>query len=333
MAPRFLFGPVKSRRLGWSLGIDLVPNKTCSFDCGFCQVGATTCLTLERREYVPTAEVIEEISAWHAAGGRADYLTLSGAGEPTLHSRFGDILRAIPAGTVGRKALLSNGSLFYLPEVRLAAKAADVVKVSFSAWDEDSFRRLNRPHPALRLSAIADGIRAFRRDYAGILWVEVFLARGINDQPDPVSRIADLVRTFSPDQVQLNTVVRSPMDSAVGAVDAEVLFERAKLFGPCEVVCTGVPVTTAGTSGRDEGKRTATLSGEGYRDRILGVVQRHPSTAEEIAQGLGLEIQVVRAELGVLRNEGRIEVEDRAGRAIWNAALIPPETRSSPVRC
>jgi wyosine [tRNA(Phe)-imidazoG37] synthetase (radical SAM superfamily) len=324
LAPRFLFGPVKSRRLGWSLGIDLVPFKTCSFDCGFCQVGATTGLTLERREYVPTAEVIAELSAWCASGGRADYLTLSGAGEPTLHSRFGDILRAVPAASGVHKALLSNGSLFYLPEVRLAAQAADVVKVSFSAWDEDSFRRLNRPHSALRLASIAEGIRTFRQEYVGTLWVEVFLARGINDQPDQVARIADLVRTFAPNQIQLNTVVRPPTDSTVGAVEADILAERAHLFEPCEVVCAGVPVETLGVPGRKEGKAAGPLSGEGCREQIFGLVQRHPSTVEEIAQGLGLDSVIVRSELELLQSAGRIEVEHRAGRAIWNAALIPP---------
>jgi wyosine [tRNA(Phe)-imidazoG37] synthetase (radical SAM superfamily) len=327
LAPRFLFGPVKSRRLGWSLGIDLVPFKTCCFDCGFCQVGATTGLTLDRQEYVPTVEVIAELLEWHAAGGHADYLTLSGAGEPTLHSRFGDILRAIPVESGVRKALLSNGSLFYLPEVRLAAQVADVVKVSFSAWDEDSFRRLNRPHSTLRLATIAEGIRAFRREYAGTLWVEVFLARGINDQPEQVARIADIVRTFAPDQVQLNTVVRPPTDSAVGAVDEEVLAARALLFKPFETVCAGVPSTAGGAAARNEGKRTVTISGVADRERIFGVVQRHPSTVEEIAQGLDLEPKNVRSELEALRCEGRIEVENRAGRAIWNAALIPPDSR------
>lgn len=312
--------------MGWSLGIDLVPFKTCSFDCGFCQVGATTELILDRREYVPTDDVIAELSAWIAAGGQADYLTLSGAGEPTLHSRFGDILRSVPGKSGIRKALLSNGSLFYLPEVREAAQAADVVKVSFSAWDEESFRRLNRPHSSLRLQAIAEGIRAFRQSYSGTLWVEVFLARGINDLPDQVSRIAELVRTFVPDQVQLNTVVRSPADSGVIAVAADVLTERAKLFEPYEVVCTGVP--TGEATGRNGGPGMAGFSGLENRERIFGLVQRHPSTVEEIAQGLGLEAKTVSVDLAILRTEGRIEVENRAGRAIWNAALIPPPGRA-----
>jgi len=300
------------------LGIDLVPFKTCSFDCGFCQVGGTTALTLDRREYVPTEAVIDELAAWFAAGGRADFLTLSGAGEPTLHSRFGDILRAVPSGRGMRTALLSNGSLFFLPEVRAAARAADVVKVSFGAWDAESFRRLNRPHPALRLEAIEAGIRQFRREFTGRLWVEVFLARGVNDAPDQVARIAEKVRAFAPDQIQLNTAVRPPTDPSIRAVDPETLAERARLFGPGEVVCAGA-APASDPAGRSAGEGDAAAGGD-LAERIMSLIQRHPSTVDEVAGGLGVTPERAVQELDRLCAAGRVLAEERAGRRLWQAA-------------
>lgn len=127
-----LFGPVPSRRFGRSLGIDLTPYKTCSFDCIFCQLGKTTVKTLERREYVPAAEVIEELDDWIKSGGEADYITLSGSGEPTLHSRFGEIIEFARGASSIPVALLTNGSTLGIPEVRAAAAKADVVKISLS---------------------------------------------------------------------------------------------------------------------------------------------------------------------------------------------------------
>ena len=146
---RHVFGPVPSRRFGRSLGVDLTPLKTCSFNCVFCQLGPTPRTTLERREYVPVQSVKNEILRWRDAGGTADYATLSGSGEPTLHSGFGEVLRFLKAELPCSAVLLTNGSLLHLPEVRAAAAEADVAKLSLSAWDDDSFRQINRPHPDL----------------------------------------------------------------------------------------------------------------------------------------------------------------------------------------
>jgi len=125
---RHLFGPVPSRRLGRSLGVDLTPFKTCTLDCIFCQLGHTTNKTLDRKEYVPVVAVEAELETWIKEGGKADYITLSGSGEPTLHTRFGEVLQFVRDQTAIPTALLSNGTLFWLPEVREAARHADIVK-------------------------------------------------------------------------------------------------------------------------------------------------------------------------------------------------------------
>ena len=227
-----LFGPVPSRRLGRSLGIDLVPLKTCSFDCVFCQAGRTTCQTLERKEYVSLREVLAELDAWLAAGGTADYVTLAGSGEPTLHSRFGEVLEAVGARCGARRALLSNGSLFHLSEVRAAAAHADLVKVSLSAWDEATFAAVNRPHTELTVEAVAAGLSAFRAEFTGTLWLEVFVVAGVNDSPDGIAGIAETARSIRPDRVHLNTVVRKPAESSARPVSAEALEAFAGMFVP-----------------------------------------------------------------------------------------------------
>ena len=180
---KHLFGPVPSRRLGRSLGVDLTPHKTCTLDCIFCQLGRTTNKTLDRREYAPVQHVESELDAWIKEGGKADRVTLAGSGEPTLHTCFGDVLQFVRDRTDIPTALLSNGTLFWQSAVREAAKRADMVKLSLSAWDQFSFEHINRPHPDLKFSRIVDGYRAFRRGFRGKLWIEVVLILGTNSAP------------------------------------------------------------------------------------------------------------------------------------------------------
>ena len=165
-----LFGPVPSRRYGLSLGVDLAAPKTCTLDCIFCQLGATPRTTLTRTDSPPMDAILAELRHWLARTEtekkeRLDFVTAAGSGEPTLHLRFGDLFRFARAEMPGRSLLLSNGSLFYLPEVRRDAALADVVKLSLHAWDQASFERISRPHPLLRFDAILDGYRAFRQSF------------------------------------------------------------------------------------------------------------------------------------------------------------------------
>ncbi|MFH1969337.1 MAG: radical SAM protein, partial [Verrucomicrobiota bacterium] len=205
---KYLFGPVPSRRFGLSLGVDLLPRKTCTLDCIFCEVGPTTHRTLTRKEYVPTEAVLKELADWFALNLKADFITVTGSGEPTLHTRFGEVLAAIRApgrvrshGRV-RSALLTNSTLLHLPEVRSCAALAEVVKVSLSAWDQASFEAITRPHADLPFDRLADGLRKFRQDFSGELWMEVFIVPGLNALRSQVEAIAALARTIRPDRVQ-----------------------------------------------------------------------------------------------------------------------------------
>ncbi|MGD8701314.1 MAG: radical SAM protein [Desulfosarcina sp.] len=283
---RHLFGPVPSRRFGRSLGIDLTPYKTCSMDCVFCQLGRTSDKTLTRKRYVPTAEVVAEIEHWLKVDGEADYLTLSGSGEPTLHAEFGNVLSML-RDTPILSALLTNGTLLQVPEVRAGARLADVVKVSLSVWDQQSFFWVNRPHPKLDFRSYYDGLKQFRHEFSGQLWLEVFLLSGINAVGKRVEAIAALARELAPDRIHLNTVVRPPAEAFAAAVSLPELEKFSGLFDPPAHIA-------AESSNRRSKASTADPS------VILAMLRRRPCTNEQIQAAFGLHINEVSKTLGQL---------------------------------
>ncbi len=300
-AYKHLFGPVPSRRLGRSLGVDIVPLKTCSFDCIFCQVGRTTELTLKRAVYVDTDEVIDELTRWLYSGDTADYITLSGSGEPTLHTEFGSLLEYVKEKSIIPAALLTNGSLLYMPEVRADALKADVVKVSLSAWDESSFRLMNRPAPELTYDRVYGGIKNFSYDFCGELWVEVFLVDGINDKPEQVKKIASEVNALNADVVHLNTVVRPPSENWAKPASQDKMKQFAELFDP-----------TAEIIGFRK-QESPSSEWTAHRDRIVGMLSRRPCTAEDIAVVSGLHPNEVAKYLAELVSSGLVRSEERGG--------------------
>ncbi len=307
---RYLFGPVPSRRLGRSLGVDLVPVKTCTFNCPFCEVGFTTAHTVDRREYVPVDAVLAEVDDWLASGGTADIITVAGSGEPTLHSRFGDILDGIGDRCDIPTALLTNSSLMHLPDVREAAAKASIVKASLSAWDQASFHRVKHAHPSLAFEAMVEGLRALRREYTGRIWMEVFLMAGVNDAPADVKKIAELARGIRPDRIQLNTVVRPPADGEAGAVPPEALQALAGLFEPeAELI--------AGFQGEPCRSATATEA------EIVNMLARRPCTAADIGASFGLPAEATEALVKRLEEAGRIVAEPRDDGVYYLAKPFP----------
>jgi wyosine [tRNA(Phe)-imidazoG37] synthetase (radical SAM superfamily) len=288
----YLFGPVPSRRFGRSLGVDLVPAKTCSFDCPFCEVGPTTVDTLERAEYVPTDAVIDEIRRWLAAGGAADVIT--------MHVGLGEIIDAIHASCDIPVVLLSNSSLMHLGAVREAAAKADIVKGSLSAWDELSFHRVNRPAAGLALDAIVAGLREFRKGFTGQLWIEVFLLRGVNDAPEDVAKIAALVESIAPDVVQLNTVVRPPAYGSAEALTRDELAHLAPLFTPpAEIIA------------RFESAPSAPSRPDVSVDQIRAMLVRRPCTLDDIAGACDIKVETATRLVEALVADGAIHPVER----------------------
>ncbi len=314
--PHRVFGPVPSRRLGHSLGIDLVPYKTCTYDCIYCQLGPTTCQTVTRTEYVPLAEVVAEMSDRLAQGVQADYITLSGSGEPTLYSRLGELVAALKAMTAVPVAVLTNGSLLSEPGVRAALAEADLVVPSLDAGDDATFQRVNRPHAAISFADMVDGLREFREGFSGQLWLEVFLLANITSTPSAVGKIAALAHRIRPHRVQLNTVARPPAESCAHAVSPASLQALAALFRPpAEVIA--------------EYARTPGSPGEAGEAEVRALLARRPCTLDDIANGLGLHRNEVLKHLGHLLRQGRITRETVGGRDYYAAARARADEESS----
>ena len=290
----YLFGPVPSRRFGLSLGIDLTPFKTCSLNCVFCQLGHTTDKTVKREEYVPMDAVLAELETWLNSGAKTDYITLSGSGEPTLHSRFGEVLQYIRQHTNIPGVLLTNASLLYLPEVRRAAAKAEIVKVSLSAWDDGSYQWINRPHPELKFSRLVEGMKTFRAQFNGQLWMEVFLIGGMNSIPADVSKIAALAREISPDRIHLNTSVRPPADDFVMAVPPQKMNALATLFDPHAEVIADF---------NSANNRNININAE----NLLTLLRRRPCTAEQMAQCFGMHLNELAKYTGQLLRNRQIQ--------------------------
>lgn len=294
--PAHVYGPVPSRRLGRSLGADIVPYKVCTYDCVYCQIGRTTDKTLDRREYVAVDEVIAGLKEKLAGAPPPDYIGVAGSGEPTLNSRIGELIRGIKRMTRVPVAVLTNGSLLSLPDVRDALMEADLVLPSLDAGDERLFRLVNRPHPGIGFDAMVDGIAEFTARFPRDVWLEVFLCAGLTGTRAEAKKLAALARRIRPARVQLNTVGRPPCEESARAVPPAGMKALASIFRPpAEVIAGAAGGPPAG------GGRAAT------DDEILELLRRRPCTARGVAAGLGLHVAEAVKRLEALAARGAAE--------------------------
>jgi wyosine [tRNA(Phe)-imidazoG37] synthetase (radical SAM superfamily) len=298
-AQRHVFGPVPSRRLGRSLGVDLVPFKTCSYDCIYCQLGHTTCRTVKRREWVPVEAVLNELKLKLTC--RPDYITLSGSGEPTLHSRLGEIIEHIRAVTDVPVAVLTNGSLLWQKSVREDLALADVVLPSLDAPDLERFELINRPHPGITFDRLLEGLQAFRREFSGQYWLEVMLLDGYTTLPPQIRQLAGLVQRIRPDKVQLNTAVRPPAEDYALAVPPRRPAEIATVFGPgAEAI--------AEYRGHE-----ISISRSGGQRAVLELLERRPCTEADLVAGLAMRPIELSKHLTVLEEAGKVVCNRHGG--------------------
>ncbi len=273
----YLFGPVPSRRLGRSLGIDLVPFKTCTFNCIYCQLGPTTNRTTERKVYIPAAEVTEELGRWLAEGGDADYLTLSGSGEPTLNSEIAQVIDFARQQTQLPLALLTNGSLLWREEVRREVRHLDLLIPSLDAATQEGLERVNRPAAELNIEQIVAGIAQAREECAGEMWLEVMLVAGINDTEEELAAIREGIDVIKPERVQMNTVVRPPAESYATALIPQQLQAAKEILGPLAEIVAPLPEDYAGDS---DHQQTA--------EDVFELLRRRPCTVNDVAAGLDI---------------------------------------------
>jgi len=304
-----VFGPVASRRLGRSLGVDPVPFKTCSFDCIYCECGCTTTKTLERAEYVPVREILEDVAEAIRRGPKPEYVTLAGSGEPTLHSGLGEIIGGIREISDARIAILTNGSLFYDPRVRRECALADLVMPNIDAGDEAHFQHINRPAAGLTLKGLVDGIERFAREFEGELWLEVFLLAGVNTTEDQLRAIVEYARRIRPHRIQLNTAVRPTAEVNALPVSDEELKRVAGMFDPpAEVIASAqIAVDTEFQAGEE---------------RLYELIKRRPCTREGLASGLGIRLVEVEKALRVLAARGLVETVLRDGREFFKGKNV-----------
>ncbi|MEK6201714.1 MAG: radical SAM protein [Desulfobulbaceae bacterium] len=306
---KYLFGPVYSRRLGHSLGIDLIPPKICSLNCVYCEVGPTTELTCERKEYVPTAEILQEIDQHLAngAGGRPiDVFTLTAMGEPTLHTGIGEIIAYLQEKTDKPVAVLTNGTLFFDPKVRAELSAADIIIPSLDAARQESFERVNQPAAAVNLEQVIEGLALFRREFHGEVWLEILLVRDMNDSLEDLLALQQAVRRIDPARIQLNTVARPPMDGRARRVTREKMEQAAAILaegyaGRVEILVDFQAIEQKEFS---QGKQLQAKLVE----EIAALLQRRPCPIEEIDTALHIQdFDLTRACVQVLVSTGRIE--------------------------
>jgi len=305
-----VFGPVPSRRLGQSLGIDPVVPKTCNWNCVYCQLGRSVPLVAERREYVPAEEIVAEVAERlkHYAG-RIDWVTFVGSGETTLHSRLGWMIRQVKALTTLPVAVITNGSLLYLPAVREELAAADAVLPTLDAGTPELYRRLNRPWPEPDFETYVQGLVDFRAMYSGHYWLEVMLVRGLNDTEEALRALAAQIARIRPDKVHLTLPERPPAEPWVQPPDAEGVMRAEAILGAvAEVV--------------HPARGTFDLSG--YDDpaaAVLAVLARHPMRESELTAALtrwGEE--AVTQTLAALQASGQVQVLERYGQRFWSLA-------------
>ncbi len=293
-----LFGPVPSRRLGISLGIDLVPYKTCSLNCVYCECGRTTNLTTMRKEWVPTQKIVDELKHYLSHNQHPEFITFSGSGEPTLHVGIGEILNFLKKQKGSfRTAVLTNGTLLFDEQVRQQILNADLIIPSLDAARLKTFKKINRPHPSLNLDTIIEGQVQFRAMYRGVIYLEVFIIPGFNDNKDDLNALKQTILKVKPDRVQLNTLDRPGTIPNIRAATPAELKQILKFW----------QIPNAEIIAKTHSRKKIAVYRNDIEFAILGTIARRPCTLEDLSEILNLHINEINKYLDVLEEKGKIK--------------------------
>jgi len=316
-----IFGPVLSRRLGLSLGIDLVPFKTCSYDCAYCECGHTTRRTIRRQDFFPADEVIAELRDVLSSRPHLDTITLAGSGEPTLARAIGPVIafvkREYPEYPL---TVLTNGSLLADRELRQEILPADRVIPTLTTASQQTFERIHNPDPSLRIDSIIQGMEEFRRIYSGELWLEVFVIPGLNTTDEELAGLRAAIARIRPDRVQLNTLDRPAAEGWVRKASDDELARVADSIGGTEIEVVGRRQTVSRT--------TRVMTGD--VDLVRATLSRRPSTVEDLVETTGLSGGEVAKILGELEDRGEIESERMARGVFYRICQRPAQEGKQP---
>lgn len=306
MKYQYIFGPVASRRLGISLGVDLVPHKTCTMDCIYCECGKTTNLTLDQKEYVPLTDVIKELDHFFLHHADPDYITFSGSGEPTLNLCLDKVIDHIRSKRPGiRIAVLTNSSLLMNSSVTEALLKADLVLPSLDAVSKLSFLKINRPHSALDPEQIVVAIESFVKRFQGRVWLEVLILPGINDAPDDLTALREAIRRINPDRLQINTLDRPGTLPGIRPATRPELEKAGRIF---DFPRTDIIARSALRDIRVEIPR------QDFKNAVLTTIHRRPCTKEDLMTSLGVDEALLDNCLQVLMDEKIIcGIQETAG--------------------
>jgi len=296
-----IFGPVPSRRLGFSLGVDTIPFKTCSLNCIYCQLGRTINKTIQRKEYIAADDILREIEEVLREGKRIDYITFSGSGEPTLNSEIRRMISRIKELTSIPLAILTNGTLLYRPRIREDLMEADLVIPSLDTVTQEIFEMVNRPHPSLKIEKVITGIDSFSQEFNGKVWLEIMVVKGINDSLEEIEKAAQVIKQMNLEKIQLNTVVRPPAEEFARPLTREDLNNIKTVLGKkCEIIAEFKRATQKAYK-RDVEKR------------ILSMVKRRPVTLVDISHSLGLHRNEIIKYVETLEKKHQVKTEVHSG--------------------
>ena len=305
---KHLYGPVPSRRLGRSLGIDLVPHKVCTYDCIYCQIGRTTDETLARKEYVPVEEILEEVRSFlKEEHPPVDHLSLGGSGEPTLHSKIRSIIEGIQKISILPVAVITNGSLLYESEVRTDLLRADVVLPSLDAVSPEVFEKINRPGPGFSIEKVIQGLVEFRKVYQGQIWLEILFCREVNDTEAELLRMKEVIRRIRPDQIHLNTVVRPPSEKWVAPLTDGEMEKVRQFFGERASVIS------------EFNRHIVPPSETEMTEKILSILKRRPLSLSDLSQHMGVSKDELAKFLKPLIEGGQVRLRSHQGVTYYEA--------------
>ncbi len=304
---KYFYGPVPSRRLGLSYGVDIVPLKVCTLDCIYCQLGKSTDLTIERRNYGPIEPILAELKDISSKGLKSEFITIAGSGEPTLNSQLGKLIEGIKNITDIPVAILTNGTLFYKEDVRVDCSNADVVMPSLDAGDAETFQKINRPHRVINIEKLISGLSEFRDEFSGQIWLEVFFVESLNTKSDQIAKIRNAIDRIRPDKVQLNTAVRPTAEPNLKRLDIETLRTIAAQLGPqCEIIA-------------DFSTLHHVTFPENKADNVLSILKRRPCSLDDISSGLGIDRNEAMKYIRYLQHQGLIHSKQKDGIIFFKA--------------
>ena len=299
-----IFGPVPSRRLGLSLGIDLIPLKTCTYNCLYCQVGKTTRQSLKVDSFVSVTEVLEELEKKLEICS-PDAITLSGSGEPTLSSDIGRIISLVKERTDTKTVVLTNGSLLWRKDVRHRVSEADIIMPTVTTVYDETFRLIHEPHADLDLNTILEGLKSLRQTYKGNLFLEVVLLSGFNDSEKELEGLKGMIDQVSPDKIQLNTVVRPPSDPRAISLDMKRLEEIKSLFGEKAEIIAQTPLKHK--KGKDDTVNAT----------ILEMAKRRPVRARDVANVCDIPLKEAESLIKGLAVKGVLRQQEHEGEVFY----------------